>query len=290
MNLEPFEPKRIIVATHPSMAEAWTLSRDVVGFLKAQHLSVKAYSLHDEAMHQRLAAGEHDFLVALGGDGTMLRAGHLCAPLGIPILGINLGRLGFLTEVKRSEWQDALQRVLTAGYWIEPRMMLQAEHFQLQHSRGTWNVLNECVVGRGGMMRPVRLIAEIDGMVLTTFVADSLIAATATGSTGYALAAGGPILPPQLRNILLVPVAPHLSVDRAIVLDEGSRVKITVHSDHQASLSVDGQTPVAMQDGDCVEVQAGPHSALFARLQDPSYFYRNLTSRMNQNPSAGASG
>jgi NAD+ kinase len=288
MNLKPFKPQRIIVATHPSMAEAGPLSQEVVGFLKAHNLPVEAYSLYDEGMRRRVAAGEFDFLVALGGDGTMLRAGHLCAPLGVPILGINLGRLGFLTEVKRGEWQDAIQRVLAGGYWIEPRMMLQAEHFQHQQSRGTWDVLNECVVGRGAMMRPVRLIAEIDGMVLTTFVADSLIAATATGSTGYALAAGGPILPPQLRNILLVPVAPHLSVDRAIVLDEGSRVKITVRSDHQATLSVDGQTPVAMQDGDCVEVRAGAHSALFARLQDPSYFYRNLTSRMNQNPSAGA--
>jgi NAD+ kinase len=101
------------------------------------------------------------------------------------------------------------------------------------------------------------------------------------------LAAGGPILPPTLRNILLVPVAPHLSVDRAIVLDEGSSVRVTIHTDHQATLSVDGHSPERMADGESVAVRASEHSASFVRLQDPGYFYRNLTSRMNQNPSAG---
>jgi len=136
------------------------------------------------------------------------------------------------------------------------------------------------------MVRPVRLTAEIDGHRLTTYVADALIVATPTGSTAYALAAGGPILPPEIRNILLVPVAPHLSVDRAIVLHEGSQVRITVRTDHQAALSLDGQEPVRMQDGDWVHAFASDHSVEFVRLQDPDYFYRNLTSRMNQNPSA----
>ncbi|MCK4978113.1 MAG: NAD(+)/NADH kinase, partial [Anaerolineales bacterium] len=108
-----------------------------------------------------------------------------------------------------------------------------------------------------------------------------------TGSTAYALAAGGPILPPELRNILLVPIAPHLSIDRAIVLAEGSSVNITVHTDHQAVLSVDGQAPVRLTDGDQVEVRTSDHTVQFVRFQDPGYFYRNLTPHMNQNPSTG---
>jgi NAD+ kinase len=133
----------------------------------------------------------------------------------------------------------------------------------------------------------VQLTTHVDGRFLTTYVADALIASTATGSTAYALAAGGPILPPELRNILLVAVAPHLSVDRALVLAEGSSVSITVRTSHQAVLSPDGQEPIELADGDQVEARASEHTAQFIRFQDPDYFYRNLTHHMNQNPSTG---
>jgi NAD+ kinase len=178
--------------------------------------------------------------------------------------------------------------VLEGDFWLEKRMMLRAEHRRADELLGTWHVLNECVIGRGEIVRPVHLTAVIDGHTLTTYVADGLIVSTATGSTAYALAAGGPILPPELRNILLVPVAPHLSVDRAIVLHEGSQLYITVRTEHQASLSVDGQEPVSMLDLDTVHTRASEHHVEFVRLQDPDYFYRNLTSRMNENPSVGA--
>jgi NAD+ kinase len=117
-------------------------------------------------------------------------------------------------------------------------------------------------------------------------VADGLIAATATGSTAYALASGGPILPPELRNILLVPIAPHLSVDRAVVLSEGASVSITVE-DGEAVLSVDGQIPIGLAGNDVVDIRAGEFTARFIRFGDPGYFYRNLTAHMNQNPSIG---
>jgi NAD+ kinase len=148
-------------------------------------------------------------------------------------------------------------------------------------------VLNEVVIGRGQVVRPIHLIADVDGRYLTTYVADALIVATATGSTAYALAAGGPILPPELRNILLVAVAPHLSIDRAIVLAEGSSVSITVRTAHQAVLAVDGQSPVSLEDGDQVIAYASDHTIKFVRFQDPGYFYRNLTPHMEQNPITG---
>jgi NAD+ kinase len=166
-------------------------------------------------------------------------------------------------------------------------MTLCAEHRRNGEELGSWDVLNEVVVSRGYFIRPVHLIAEVDGRYLTTFVADALIASTPTGSTAYALAAGGPILPPELRNILIVPVAPHLSVERAIVLAEGSSVTISVQTDHEAVLSVDGQAPVAMNSGDQVVAFAGKHTVKFVRFQDPGYFYRNLTIHMNQNPTTG---
>jgi NAD+ kinase len=270
------------------MSTAAELAEEIVGFLESQERVSRYDNLYAEPLRTSVQNSEFDLLIALGGDGTMLRAGHLCAPSNVPILGINVGGLGFLIEVRVDEWRLALERVLQGDYWLENRMMLRAEHLRDDKVLGVWDVLNECVVGRGEMVRPVELTAEIDDHVITTYVADGLIVSTATGSTAYALAAGGPILPPELRNILLVPVAPHLSVDRAIVLHEGSRVRITVRTDHQASLSADGQDPISLQDRDSVLAYASEHVVEFVRLQEPDYFYRNLTSRMNSNPSVGA--
>ena len=224
-------------------------------------------------------------MIAVGGDGTMLRTSHLCAPCNVPILGINLGRLGFLMQLGRDRWHSALEQLLKGEFWIENRMMLRAEHFRAGESLGNWHALNEAVVTRASV-HPVRLSASVDGMQLTNYVADGLIAATPTGSTAYALAAGGPILPPELRNILLVPIAPHLSFDRAVVLSEGTPVSITLQGG-DAVLSVDGQIPIGLAEADVVDVRSGDYSARFVRFGDPGYFYRNLTAYMNQNPSAG---
>jgi NAD+ kinase len=256
--------------------------------LADREAEVVSGSLGDDTLRQRVGSGSVDLLVALGGDGTMLRAVHLCAPSGVPILGINLGRLGFLIEVERDGWKEAVDRLLAGDFWLEDRMMLRARLHRGSQMIGDWDVLNECVVGRGKMVRLVRLVTEIDGAYLTTYAADALIAATPTGSTAYALAAGGPILPPDLRNILLVPVAPHLSIERAVVLHEGSSVRVTVKTDHEATLSVDGQTPVDLLNNDAVEVCASEHTAHFVRFQDRGYFYRNLTAHLAENTHPGA--
>jgi NAD+ kinase len=280
-------PGRILIAGHPNMPRSLEMAAELAAYLDSLGVENTHGSLYDEGLRSDVHAGRADVLIALGGDGTMLRAGHLCAPFKVPILGINLGGLGFLIEIQREGWKEALTMLLEGKFWLETRMMLHATHMRGDDELGTWDVLNECVIGRGEMVRPVRLTAVLDGHLLTTYVADALIVSTPTGSTAYALAAGGPILPPELRNILLVPVAPHLSVDRAIVLHEGSEVRITVRTDHQASLSMDGQEPVQMQDQDAIIVRASEDVVHFVRYQEPDYFYRNLTSRMNQNPSAG---
>ncbi|MEW6567346.1 MAG: NAD(+)/NADH kinase [Chloroflexota bacterium] len=275
-------PQRVVIATHPEMPEAEALARRITDHLDGRGTAASFGSLYNEDLRARVRGGEFDLLVALGGDGTMLRAGHLCAPVGLPILGVNLGRFGFLIEVGLEDWQGALDRVLQGDYWLERRMMLRVEHLHAGRAVSDWEVLNECVIGRGEMVRPVELVAEIDGRYLTTYIADALIVATATGSTAYALAAGGPILPPELRNILMIPVAAHLTIERAFVLDEGSRVRVTVHTDHEATLSADGQVPVRLESGDQVEVRAGEHTALFVRIQDRGYFYPHITSRMSR--------
>jgi len=284
---ESFIPQRLVIAAHPKMPEAVAEVSAIVAHFRERGLTVPHGTMDDAALQKRVKDGEFDLLIAVGGDGTMLRAGHLCAPCGVPILGVNLGRLGFLIQVGREEWSEYLELLLKGEYWIENRMMIRAEHWRAGESLGNWHALNEVVVCRGQYLRPVHLSASVDGRFLTSYVADGLIAATATGSTAYALAAGGPILPPELRNILLVPIAPHLSVDRAVVLSEGSSVSIMLQSEAQAVMSVDGQIPIGLAENDRVNVRAGDYAAKFARFGDPGYFYKNLNAHMNQNPSIG---
>ena len=279
--------KKIAIVSHPQIPEAARAVKKILSLIDEFGVKASHSQLGDIAFHERIQSGEFDLLIALGGDGTMLRAGHICAPCSIPILGINFGHFGFLIEIRENQWSEFIPRLLEGDFWLEKRMMLCAEQWRENHLLGSWDVLNEVVVSRGKIIRPVRLDTRVDGRFLTTYVADGLIASTPTGSTAYALAAGGPILPPELRNILLVAVAPHLSIDRAIVLAEGSSVSIIVHTNHQAVLSVDGQTPVDLVSGDRVEARAGKHTTLFVRFQDPGYFYRNLTPHMYNNPSTG---
>lgn len=276
-----FIPQRPVVVAYPKMPEAFA-EADLIGkFLKEKGFEAPQVSIYDEELRKRVKNGDFDMMIAVGGDGTMLRAGHLCAQFGVPILGIKLGRLGFLIQVESNEWREMLDRLFKGEAWLEDRMMISAEHVRAGETLARWQALNEVVVGRGLTLRPVRLTASVDGRILTTFVCDGLIAATATGSTAYALAAGGPILPPDLRNILLVPIAPHLSMDRAVVLAEGSSVSVIVKSDNTV-VSVDGQPSSPLEENDHVDVKVGEFTVQFVRFGDPGYFYRNLNAHMNQ--------
>lgn len=279
---DAFIPKRPVITAYPKMPDAFSEAAEIAAYLKEKGLEAPTGSLYNEDLRRRVKKGEFDMLIAVGGDGSVLRAGHLCAPSRVPILGVNLGRLGFLIQVDRKDWREYFEKLFNGEAWIENRMMLHAEHIRAGENIGGWNALNEVVVGRGALLRPVRLTASVDSRQLTSYVADGLIASTATGSTAYALAAGGPILPPELRNILLVPIAPHLSVDRAVVLSEGSSVSITVHSDN-AVLSIDGQPSITLLEDDHVDIHAAEVTTQFVRFGDPGYFYRNLTAHMNEN-------
>jgi NAD+ kinase len=285
LNRQTFPPgpapalRRVGVLHHPKIAHSYQLADEIAAALGQLGVQVWIGSSRDEDGIRAHSAGL-DLLITLGGDGSMLRAARLGAPYGVPIFGINLGRLGFLAEVRPDEWQEFLPRVVRGGYRIEERALLRAEAHRGAELLGTHDALNDVVVSRGSLARVVRITAQIDGNPLTQYVADGLIVATATGSTAYALAAGGPILPPQLKNILIIPIAPYMSIERAIVLDRGAVVDIHVNTDHQAILTVDGQFEFALEDGDCVSVRAGPRVARFARVQPPGYFYRTLVERL----------
>jgi NAD+ kinase len=284
MDKTPTEFNRIAIAVHPKNEQAYTLAEEIGSSLEKDGKDVLLGRMDETALREGVSSGTQDLLIALGGDGTMLRAGHISASGQVPILGVNLGRYGFLTETQEDEWSDAIQRVLVGDYWLEKRMMLESVLIKDGEEIGRWNALNDAVISRGETIRPVVLEIFINNRHLSTIVADAIIASTATGSTAYAMAAGGPILSPELRNIILVPVAPHLSIEQSLVLDETVLISVNVYTSHEAVISIDGQPAIKLDDEDVVEIHASEDIVQFIRFQDPGYFYRNLIPYMDQNP------
>ncbi|MCS6774824.1 MAG: NAD(+)/NADH kinase [Anaerolineae bacterium] len=269
----------VAVLEHPKLPATHAVADEIAEALRGWGVQpVRAQTWDTPALEALVPRVQ--LVVVLGGDGSTLRAARVAAPHGVPVISVNMGRLGFLSELTPSNWRELLPRVLNNEHWLEERLMLRAEAWRDGQFIGAHDALNDAVVSRGALARVIRAETFVDGSLLTTYACDGLIVATPTGSTAYALAAGGPILPPTLRNIVLVPIAPHLSLDKPVVLSQGSVVSIVMHTDHQAVLTVDGQQAVILQDGDRVIVQAGAHCALFARLQPPSYFYRTLMARL----------
>ena len=277
-------PTHIFILANSDLPKACQLAGEISTYLTSLGADCEQGAFNFDTDQPVVQLDGFDLLIALGGDGTMLRSGHLCAPLDIPLLGINVGRFGFLVELNDTEWREMLPLILEGQYRLEKRMMLQADFIQAGKKAGSWDVINELVVCRGQYVRPIELRVDANEAYLTSYHADGLIAATATGSTAYALAAGGPILPPELRNILLMPIAPHLSLDRAVVLAEGASICISVKTDHEAVFSVDGQDPILMHNEDKVLVTANKKSLQMVRFQEPNFFYRNLTAYMENNP------
>ena len=278
--------RRIGVLHHPKKPDSIALAKKIESFLRNLGLT----EIWQESAWDAGGVANHlpdvDLLITLGGDGTLLRAARIGAPYHVPMLGVKMGRLGFLAELMPEQWQGALQRIIQGDYWVEERLMVrarverrgndgQAPQIICEH-----DALNDVVFSQGDLARVVRISAHLDGGYLTTYTCDGLIVSTATGSTGYALAVGGPILPPELRNILLIPIAPHLSMDRAVVLAEGAEIRLRAYSDHRPILTVDGQVVVEIADEDEVIVVGSPCKARFVRVCERSYFYQVLMDKL----------
>jgi NAD+ kinase len=271
---------------HPLKPDSTKLAHQLGDFLQTQGVEEIWFESAWEAEAVLHHLPDVDLLITLGGDGTLLRAARLGAQHGVPMLGVKMGRLGFLAEIMPDNWQTPLAQMLAGNYWIEERLMVRARLERPQATGrlpqiiGEYEALNDVVLSRGALARIVRISIKLDGGYLTTYTCDGLIVSTATGSTGYALAVDGPILPPELRNILVLPIAPHLSMDRALVLSEGTEIRLQAFSDHEAMLTVDGQFVVEVSAGDEVVVTGSPHLARFIRLRDRSYFYQALMAKM----------
>lgn len=277
-------PTNILLMPNADIPKALQLAGEISRFLSVRAVNHKLFEYDYERPKQAPDLTGRDLLIVLGGDGTLLRAGHLCAPLGIPLLGVQAGRLGFLVELSEANWQEKLEKLLLGDYRIERRMMLSATFLHEDNIVQEWDVINELVVSRGRVVRPIEIRVDLNEGYLTSYIADGLIVSTATGSTAYALAAGGPILPPELRNILILPIAPHLSLDRAVVLAEGATVLLHAQCDHETVMSVDGTGPVTLGKEDSVRVTANKYSLQMVRFGEPNYFYRGVAAMMQNNP------
>jgi NAD+ kinase len=215
-----------------------------------------------------------ELILSIGGDGTILHSVRIITPQSVPILGINLGRLGFITEIDGNEVLSDLPDLLEGKGWIEERAMLET-----QITGKSFHALNDVVL-RSVAVRLVDIEAEIDGTAITTYRADGVIVATATGSTSYSLASGGPILDPQSREIVLQPISCHLGLSHALVLPPQSIVDLKVAHREKVILSIDGQVELPLSDGQNIRVKLSPHTARFLRIHQPTYFYSSLWQKL----------
>lgn len=228
-----------------------------------------------------LGAPTPDVLITIGGDGTLLRAARLAAQADVPLLGVNLGRLGFLTEIEAGDALELVPRYLSGGFgWMDERRMLQAEVAGGQQP--AVHALNDVVVGRGSSAHMVRIGVTVNGAELTTYQADSIIVSTATGSTAYALSAGGPILYPASADMVLVPVAAHGDLDAPVVVPAGATVELTVMSRHPCIATSDGYVNLDLHQGDTVRITSSPYRARFLRAGSEARFWETLVYRLRR--------
>ena len=271
--------KKIGILYHPKVAATRVKARELERFIESKGIAAWVSSAWDK---DKACARLDDsgLIVTVGGDGTILRAIQIVVPGSTPITGVNLGKLGFMTEFANGEALDKLPQILAGRGWIDERAMLEAELSGPGREPRVFHALNDVVVARGEIARLIRVEVSIDGQPLATYSADGLIVATATGSTGYALAAGGPVLHPQSRDRLLVPVAPHLSLSYPLVVPEKAEIILRLNTYHPATLSVDGHINLPLADGDTVTVRRSPHVARFLRLRPRESFFRSLEDKL----------
>jgi NAD+ kinase len=249
--------ERVSIVTHTGKREAVEIEAQIREFLAGRGIEVRDR--------------DPDLVVSLGGDGTVLRAAHFAHDADAPLLGVNLGRLGYLTEVDAGDHLAALERVSQGAFHLEERMMLSCQ--------GDHDVayvgMNEVLVERTSRHRLVRLQVRVGGERLAAFGADGIIVATPTGSTAYALSAGGPIVDPRAACLIVVPVSPHMILTRPFVLAPDETVEITIDQEgEEASLSLDGALGCGLEAGARVLVRRHPRPLRMVRLSGPGFLER----------------
>ncbi|MBI4745043.1 MAG: NAD(+)/NADH kinase [Deltaproteobacteria bacterium] len=268
--------KRIGIIAKTDKAQTVEVSKELIPWLKGRGIE----PVIDEGLGALLGisgccpmnqiASKCNMLLVLGGDGTLLAAARLVGATGIPILGVNLGSLGFLTEITIHELYPAMEKVLKGEYETEERVMLSARVIRDRIEISGYEVLNDVFVSRGSTARIVDLETKINGDYVTTYKADGLIVSTPTGSTAYSLSAGGPIIYPSLHAFALTPICPHTLAQRPVIVSDDSVITISILSKEDILITHDGIAGPALHYGDIVEVKKA--DAVIHLIKSP---YRN---------------
>jgi NAD+ kinase len=269
--------KKVGIIFHPLNEAAGNVASELEQFLKSRRISTWLCSAW-EGETARACVDGTDLVLSIGGDGTILRAAQAILPRQVPITGINLGNLGFMTELTVDEAQDKLSALLDGEGWLDERSLLEAE-LQATDTQ-IFYALNDIVIAHGEVARVIRVEASVDGQLLTTYKADGVIVSTATGSTGYSLAAGGPILHPQSKEILLLPIVPHLSASYKLVLPPTSTIELRVSTLHSAALTVDGHIVTPLSDGAVITIRQSSNTVRFLRIHRDTSFFGSLEKRL----------
>jgi NAD+ kinase len=273
------EVKTCGIITKRNKPEALSFMREIAGWLSARGIRV----LVEKEVGEQIASPDHierdsipsraDLLIVLGGDGTLLSVARLTGVESIPVLGINLGGLGFLTEISKEETFPVLEKIIAGDFETEQRLMLKATIYRQGEIIGESTVLNDIVINKGVLARIIDLETCIDGAYLTTFKSDGLILATPTGSTAYSLAAGGPIVYPSLNSIIVNPICPHTITNRPLVVPDTATVKVILKTTNQnVHITLDGQVGMPLQGGDVVEAIKAPGHIQLIRSPYKTYF------------------
>jgi NAD+ kinase len=274
--------QKVGVTYHPKSDAGRAFAEDLRRRIAATVPDVWLASAFDESAREQYIPGT-DLVICFGGDGTVLRAARAVIPHPVTLLGVNTGRIGFLTELMPQGVFERLDEILAGAGRIETRTMIETETLRngnpvaSQHE----HALNDVIVGHPAIGRTVQFTVRADGTTIGSYRADGVIVATATGSTAYSLSVGGPILHPESHEILVTPIAPHLSPANTVVLPERTRVEIEIAPGQLATLSVDGQGDAELQAGDIVAVHQNNHQARFLRLGPPGDFYLRVGRRLN---------
>jgi|TARA_B100000315_G_scaffold148664_1_gene137498 NAD+ kinase len=274
--------KKIGITYHPLNEAALPLAKKVAEFLDSSGVSTWLASAW-EGDQLKTKVPDTDLILTIGGDGTILRTAQAVASRLTPITGINLGKLGFMTEFNADEVMAKLPALLAGEGWIDKRAILEAKitaNDEEPKSTRIFYALNDVVVARGEIARIISVDASINAEPLATYQADGVIMATATGSTGYSLAAGGPILHPQADEYLLVPILPHLSLDYTLVLPPATVVKLKINTTYQATLSIDGHISLPLSSGATITIKHSSSKIRFLRICPKNYFYNSLEQKL----------
>ncbi len=280
---DPRAARRVGVILAPHKPEVIQTVREVVSWFAAH--GVQALLRQDQAAElgygdrglppSRLAE-ESDFLLALGGDGTLLHAARLGAPLGKPILGVNLGGFGFLSALSPSGLFEGLGEIMSGRFRLHPRLMVQAEVLLHGERLARFAALNDIVIAKGAIARLFRLTTRISGEAVSNFPADGIIVATPTGSTGYALSAGGPVVDPEVRALLVTPICAHTLSARTLLVPTTRVITIALPAPagEEMHLTADGQESMSLRGMEAVEIREAPFSACLIELAHESFYAR----------------